>query len=61
MAISTRFLAWSLVIRLAMWVLTVLRLMKRSSAISALVLPRATWLSTSSSRSVSGSMGLGWV
>ena len=39
MAISTRFRAPSLFIRLARWVLTVLRLMKSSSAISALVRP----------------------
>jgi hypothetical protein len=43
--------------RLARWVFTVLRLMQSSSAISALVRPRATVTSTSSSRSVSGSIG----
>ena len=42
MATSTRFRAPSLSIRLARWVLTVLRLMWSSSAISVLVRPRAT-------------------
>ena len=57
MAISTRFLAPSLFIRLARCVLTVLRLMWSSSAISALVRPRATVTRTSSSRAVRGSIG----
>src|SRR4051812_17905482 len=59
MAISTRLRAPILVSRLATWVLAVVRPMKRSAAISALVRPRATSSSTSSSRSVSGSFG--WV
>ena len=57
MAISTRFRAPSLAIRLAMWVLTVLSVMYSSSAISLLVRPRATAARTCSSRSVSGSTG----
>src|SRR3954452_7523462 len=57
MAISTRFLAPSLFMRLARWVLTVLRLMWSSLAISALVRPRATVTMTSSSRVVRGSIG----
>ena len=57
MAISTRFRAPSLRIRLARWDLTVLMLMKRSSAISLLVRPWATRIRTSSSRLVRGSMG----
>src|SRR3990170_1258702 len=43
--------------RLAIWVLTVLMLMWRSSAISLLVQPRATGIKTSSSRLVIGSIG----
>jgi hypothetical protein len=42
-----------------MWVSTVLLLMKRSSAISALVFPLATAARTSHSRAVRGSMGWG--
>ena len=42
---------------LARWVLTVLRLICRSSAISLLVQPLATVIRTCSSRLVSGSMG----
>ena len=58
MAISTRFRARSFAIRLATWVLTVLRPMYSSSAISTLVAPRATVTRISSSRAVSGSMRL---
>ena len=57
MASSTRLRAPSLLMRLARWVFVVLRLMYSSSAISALVRPRATVASTSSSRAVSGSVG----
>ena len=57
MASSTRLRAPSLLMRLARCDFTVLRLMQRSSAISALVRPRATVTNTSSSRSVSGSSG----
>src|SRR5215207_1918611 len=57
MAISTRFRAPSLDIRLARWDFAVLRLMWSSSAISALVRPRATVTRTSSSRAVNGSRG----
>ncbi len=56
-AISTRLRTPSLAINEATWVLTVLRPMKSSAPISALVRPRATSTSTSSSRSVSGSIG----
>jgi hypothetical protein len=56
-AISTRFRASSLRMRLTRWVLTVLMLMWSSSAISLLVRPRATGTRISSSRLVSGSMG----
>ena len=56
-AISTRFRAPSLAIRLAMWVFTVLSVMYSSAAISLLVRPRATAARTCSSRSVSGSTG----
>src|SRR4029450_13026447 len=59
MAISTRFLVPSLFMRLARWVLTVLRLMWSSLAISAFVRPRATVTRTSSSRAVRGSIGWG--
>ena len=51
MAISTRLRTPSLDIKLARWVLTVLRLMYSSSAISAFVRPLATVSSTSSSSS----------
>ena len=57
MAISTRFRALSLRIRLARWVLTVLMLMFMSSAISWFVHPLATGIRISSSRLVSGSRG----
>ncbi len=56
-ATSTRSPAPSLVIELAMWVLTVMRLMCSSSAISALVRPLAIVSSTCSSRTVRGSIG----
>jgi len=48
-----RSLASSFVSRWATWVLAVAGLIVSSSAISALDMPRATILSTSSSRSVS--------
>ena len=63
-ASSTLLRAASLVMRLERWALTVPRLMWSSSAISALVRPRATVSRTSSSRSVSGHFGwtgTGWV
>jgi hypothetical protein len=59
MAISTRFLAPSLFVRLARWVLTVLRLMLSSLEISALLRPRATVTMTFSSRAVRGWIGWG--
>src|ERR1700754_2885338 len=57
MTISTRFRAPIFAMMLARWVLTVLRLMLSSAAISGLVRPRATATTASSSRRVSGSIG----